>query len=92
MKPEIVVDYDAWKRGYMPPSEHLLIDQLAYRGARVNSMSDYGEYAFWIVVRWFSPHGSKMLEIYKILSQMAEEEIKAKKAEEASKLGILVTD
>jgi hypothetical protein len=26
------VDYDAWNRGYMPPSEHVLIDKLAYRG------------------------------------------------------------
>jgi hypothetical protein len=27
-----VVDYDAWRKGYMPPSEHILIDKLAYRG------------------------------------------------------------
>lgn len=30
-----VVDYDAWEKGYMPPSEHILIDKLSYRGARV---------------------------------------------------------
>lgn len=47
-----VVDYDAWERGYMPPSEHVLIDQLAYRGARVKLASDWGEQgAIWIVVR-----------------------------------------
>jgi hypothetical protein len=47
-----VVDYDAWNRGYMPPSEHILIDQLAYRGARVKLASDWGEQgAIWIVVR-----------------------------------------
>ena len=47
-----VVDYDAWKRGYMPPSEHVLIDQLAYRGARVVMSTDFGDHgAIWIVTR-----------------------------------------
>lgn len=47
-----VVDYDAWERGYMPPSEHILIDQLAYRGARVKMSSDWGDSgAIWIVMR-----------------------------------------
>lgn len=47
-----VVDYEAWKRGYMPPSEHVLIDQLAYRGARVVLGSDWGDGgAFWVVTR-----------------------------------------
>jgi hypothetical protein len=47
-----VVDYDAWNRGYMPPSEHILIDQLAYRGARVKMSSDWGDDgAIWIVIR-----------------------------------------
>ena len=46
------VDYDAWERGYMPPSEHILIDQLAYRGARVIMSNDWGkEGAWWFVVR-----------------------------------------
>lgn len=51
--PTSVVDYEAWKKGYTPPSEHILIDQLAYRGARVAMMSDWGEEvgAFWVVVR-----------------------------------------
>lgn len=44
VRPETVVDYDAWKRGYMPPSEHVLIDQLAYRGARVVMGSDFGDH------------------------------------------------
>jgi hypothetical protein len=48
------VDYEAWGKGYMPPSEHVLIDQLAYRGARVISSSDSGRPdgpAYWLVVR-----------------------------------------
>lgn len=51
--PSSVVDYEAWKRGYTPPSEHILIDQLAYRGARVVMSSDWGEElgAIWVVVR-----------------------------------------
>lgn len=54
--PESVVDYRAWARGYVPPSEHLLIDQLAYRGARVICMSDWGDDgAFWVVMRGQTP-------------------------------------
>lgn len=49
---ETVVDYDAWNRGYMPPTEHVLIDQLAYRGARVLMATDFGKHgAIWIVTR-----------------------------------------
>jgi hypothetical protein len=29
------VNYKAWQEGYMPPSEHLLIDALSFRGAKV---------------------------------------------------------
>lgn len=55
-RPETVVDYDAWKKGYTPPSEHQLIDQLAYRGARVVLASDWGERgAFWVVMRGVHP-------------------------------------
>jgi hypothetical protein len=51
-KPKTVVDYEAWERGYMPPSEHVLIDQLSYRGAKVLMMMDHGERgALWLVVR-----------------------------------------
>jgi hypothetical protein len=46
------VDYVAWSKGYMPPSEHLLIDQLQFRDARVvMSIDDGKEGAFWLVVR-----------------------------------------
>lgn len=54
-KPATVVDYDAWNRGYMPPSEHILIDQLSYRGARVVLGSDWGDMAIWVVMRGKSP-------------------------------------
>lgn len=47
-----VVDYDAWGRGYLPPSEHILIDKLSYRGARVLcSASTSGDNEWWFVVK-----------------------------------------
>ena len=76
-----VVDYDAWKRGYMPPSEHVLIDQLAYRGATVNTATDLGDYAFWIVTRGFRPHGDKMMKVYELLHEIVMDEIELKRAE-----------
>lgn len=50
-KPVSVVDYDAWGRGYMPPSEHILIDKLSYRGARVQISTPISrEHQIWVVV------------------------------------------
>jgi len=46
-----VVDYEAWGRGYMPPSEHVLIDKLAYRGARVQLSTPISrEHQIWVVI------------------------------------------
>lgn len=46
-----VVDYAAWEKGYMPPAEHILIDKLAYRGARVISSNWLGgDNQMWIVL------------------------------------------
>lgn len=67
--PQSVVDYDAWNRGYTPPSEHVLIDQLAYRGARVACMSDWGsDGAFWVVMRGKTPSPA----VRKSMRQMCE--------------------
>lgn len=44
------VDYDAASRGYMPPSEHLLIDELQFRGARVSFSSGIDPDATWWLV------------------------------------------
>ena len=46
-----VVDYAAWKRGYMPPSEHILIDELSYRGAKVKFSTQIDSVGIWIVVK-----------------------------------------
>lgn len=50
-KPATVVDYEAWNRGYMPPSEHVLIDKLSYRGARVQLSTPVSrEHQIWVVM------------------------------------------
>ena len=46
-----VVDYEAWNRGYMPPTEHALIDALSYRGAKVITASSWETGGFWFVVQ-----------------------------------------
>ena len=46
-----VVDYDAWKRGYMPPTEHVLIHELSHEGAKVIAMSSIGKGTWWLVVK-----------------------------------------
>ena len=46
-----VVDYDAWKRGCMPPSEHVLIDELSYRNAKVVSSSSGSKGGWWLVIK-----------------------------------------
>lgn len=46
-----IVDYAAWEKGYMPPSEHILIDKLSYRGAKViMSFSVASNEQVWIVL------------------------------------------
>lgn len=45
------VDYDAWNRGYMPPTEHVLIDALAFRDAKVITMSSDSKGAIYVVTR-----------------------------------------
>lgn len=64
-----VVDYAAWEKGYMPPSEHILIDQLAYRGARVVMSADYGpDEAYWLVVRGKKITGRQLLTVRKAIA------------------------
>lgn len=45
------VDYDAWSRGYLPPTEHVLIDELQFRGARVMAASHSEKSGYWLVVK-----------------------------------------
>jgi hypothetical protein len=66
-RPETVVDYEAWRKGYMPPSEHVLIDQLAYRGARVIHGSDWGKFAIWVVMRGTIPNSKVRKAIWEMV-------------------------
>jgi hypothetical protein len=60
-KPSTVVDYEAWNRGYMPPSEHVLIDKLSYRGARVQLSTPVSrEHQIWVVIEG-PPHGQSLV-------------------------------
>lgn len=72
------VDYEAMRKGYSPPSEHILIDQLQFRGARVICGSDMGETAYWLVMRGKPVRGKRALAIMKLiedsLDAMADEE------------------
>lgn len=47
------VDYEAWRNGYMPPTEHVLIHKLSVGEVKVIAMSDYGKDAggWWLVVK-----------------------------------------
>jgi hypothetical protein len=71
-----VVDYEAWQKGYMPPSEHILIDQLSYRGAKVILGSDWGEFAIWVVTRGKTPNRAireKMREMVELAMNAADD-------------------
>lgn len=46
-----IVDYAAWRKGYLPPSEHVLIHELSYEGARVVMSSSGRVGGWWLVVR-----------------------------------------
>ena len=45
------VDYEAWRKGYMPPSEHVLIHELSAEGAKVIASSSLGGSSWWLVVK-----------------------------------------
>jgi hypothetical protein len=75
---ESVVDYGAWRKGYMPPTEHILIDQLAYRGARVITMSDWGDRgAVWIVVRGKTLSAATRKQLHALIDMIDQEELEA---------------
>ncbi len=67
------VDYTAWGNGYMPPSDHILIDQLMFRGARPVLSADYGDFAFWLVIRGNSPSAKVMRLVGGMLSDACDD-------------------
>ncbi len=67
-----IIDYAAWEKGYMPPSEHILIDELSYRGARVVMSSDMGGLAYWLVVRGDKICGRQLLAVKRAIEDAIE--------------------
>jgi hypothetical protein len=57
------VNYKAWQEGYMPPSEHLLIDALSFRGAKVAFQSSMFGTEYWLVMKGKPVHGRRALAI-----------------------------
>lgn len=45
------VDYEAWRNGYTPPSEHVLIDALHRGDAKVSASFSSKECGWWFVIR-----------------------------------------
>lgn len=81
-----VVDYDAWNKGYMPPSNHILIHKLSYEDAKVViSTSVSREHQMWIVIEGppLTKAARKMLrEVIKIWFDDEPEQIEAKPSED----------
>lgn len=46
-----VVDYEAWRKGYMPPAEHVLIHELSHQDATVKAAAHGGDFSWWLVVK-----------------------------------------
>jgi hypothetical protein len=79
------VDYDAWNRGYMPPSEHVLIDKLAYRGARVVLSTPLGrDRQMWVVLEGPSLTNKERKHLREMVNLMFEDEDEPAQESEAS--------
>jgi|SRR6185312_4368343 len=64
------VDYEAWRKGYTPPSTHVLIHELMFNDAKPIMSSDSGGAgAWWFVVRGPFPSKEARLAIFKILCE-----------------------
>lgn len=49
------VDYEAWRKGYMPPSEHILIHKLHVGEVKVIASAEGGGSGWWLVVKGGKP-------------------------------------
>lgn len=68
-----VVDYASWEKGYMPPSEHVLIDALSYRNAKVVMSSECKDLGWWLVMRGTKITGRRALAIMKMIEMTLDE-------------------
>ena len=63
-----VVDYAAWEKGYMPPSEHVLVHMLSHEGAKVCCSTSGSGFSWWLVVKG-DVDRKKLAKIGKILHE-----------------------
>lgn len=75
------VDYAAWSRGYMPPSEHVLIHHLQFDGARVVQSTTIGPGSsqVWVVALGAKCRGREGLKLLEAIYE-AFVEIESKQA------------
>lgn len=77
-----VVDYDAWNRGYMPPTEHILIHKLSHEGARVVLSSWLGgDSQIWVVMEGAKPLTTKQRRLLLRMLEMWFEDQQSDEAE-----------
>lgn len=66
------VDYEAWRKGYTPPTEHVLIHKLSLGELRVASGSQEPDREWWLVTRGDMP--SRLgLAIFKLIAEWEDE-------------------
>lgn len=72
---ESVVDYDAWRKGYMPPTEHSLVHELSHGTAQVIMSSTGGKSGYWLVSKngKLPPRKDRLL-LWKMLEVLSEDE------------------
>lgn len=83
-KPASVVDYEAWNKGYMPPSEHQLIHELSYNGAKVRCASSGGENGWWLVAKGDAFDDEDMWEMMMFITEKQLARVKKLRAEKAA--------
>lgn len=66
------VDYEAWRNGYMPPTEHVLIHKLSVGEVKVVACSDHGDTGWWLVVK---DNGKRSTKVLKAASRFLHETI-----------------
>jgi len=72
------VDYEAWRNGYMPPSEHILIHKLSVGDVDVIGSAQNKNWGWWLVA-FGDIHEDDYDEIYQLLSRAFQRARKRKK-------------
>lgn len=67
------VNYRAWRDGYLPPTEHILIHNLIYEDARVLMSTGADAFSFWVVARGKLPTGASAKIFVKMIESQLED-------------------